>query len=110
MSTRPLVVAAAASRFCWVAQLAEQRTENLVFYSLAQIVTSTEREQSRQNAAIPDRRIVNMMSTARVEPNGNDGKDSALRTGSRTVAANEHLLHQSDHDFCVASAGCPTSA
>jgi hypothetical protein len=39
------------------------------------MVTSTGREQSRQNAAIPDRRIVNRTSTARVEENGNSRND-----------------------------------
>jgi hypothetical protein len=58
-----------------VAQRLEQGTHNLVFRAVTQIVPWTEREQSRQNAAIPDRRIVNIMSTARVEPTGNDGKD-----------------------------------
>ena len=60
-----------------MAQRVEQGTHNLVSCTMTQIVTSTEPEPSRQRATISDGDNVNTMSTARVEPNGNDGKDRA---------------------------------
>jgi len=50
---------------------------------LTQIVPSTERGQLRHYATISDGRIVNMMSTTRVEENGNDGNSA---TSSRACS------------------------
>jgi hypothetical protein len=72
---------------------------------LTQIVPSTERGQLRHYASISDGRIVNTMSTTRVERNGNDG--NPIPRTHRDTSDNGLLRSNKVSRVCGTQRRCP---